>query len=456
MSAIFDGIVRALLVFGIVLLLAGRGNSAPVVDASNDVGGSSAALSLRPSNFWAQSFTATTDGLLMQIDVQVGKFAGATGDVQFELRPLVGGLPTLDDAGRLFASMISIDAIPVINALADPPAFVSVDVSAAGIHAKPGDQFAISLRRSGGSPVAAWRSRPNSYAGGVGYFRSLLSSPWSASVEELGFQSWIDSAPSAPYKLRVDPTFDVEYRPGTISSLHEGAEELIVGGVIGSTNFPEKRPIMEFPIGDLPADAIVQGAYLELDYYVSSGAPRIEIMGFAGDGLASFADATTAGTLLAVTGPTSASSSPVLPLEASFFASLAGQASHAGIRMRGLDGTEYVGFYASEDEFPTVLPPRLVIEYTLPGHADGDFNFDGVVDGVDLLEWQRGLPGSYGPTDLTKWKANFGLANSSLTTATPEPAAWVLAITAAAVAGGRRGRRSLMRIAFSTSCESPS
>jgi hypothetical protein len=417
---------------------------AATVDQVNDVGGSSAALFLMPSNFHAQSFTVGVDGLLSQIDVQVGKYAGATGDVRFELRPLVNGKPTLDDRGTLFMSTILINDIPVINSLADPPTFVSVDVSAAGIHAKPGDQFAISLRRSGSTPAAAWRSKPNSYAGGIGFFRSLLSSPWNATVEDYGFRTLIDPTPTAPYKLRTDATFDMQYRPstGSTKTLIDGEDSLAIGGFAGSTTFPEQRPILEFPLAGLPANAVISAAHLEFDWYVSSGEPRIEIMGYAGDGLASFGDVTAAGTLLGITEPTSASSSSELPIDANFVAGLVGQATHLGVRLRSLDLPEYVGFNATEDDFPTTLPPRLVIEYTLPGLL-GDFNQDEIVDGADFLQWQREYGGAFNAADLADWKANFGTAAGSGATAMPEPQGFALAAVALAAAAGSglRNRR---------------
>ncbi|MBX3426557.1 MAG: hypothetical protein KF688_12820 [Pirellulales bacterium] len=411
--------------------------AAPALDASNNVGGNSAALSLRPSNFWAQSFTVATDGLLSQIDVQLGKFAGAAGDVTLELRPLVGGLPAIDDKSRLFNTVISINDVPVINSLADPPPFVSVDLSSAGIHAKSGEQYAISMRRSGGDPVAAWRSKPNSYPGGTGFFRNLLNIPWSASVEELGFQTWIDPTPSTPYKYRVDATYDVQYRPGAVSSMIEGETALVIGGFPGDLSFPEQRPIMEFSLAGLPAGAVVQGAYLDLDFYVSSGAPRIEIVGFAGDGIPSLPDGTTPGTLLAVTDPTSAASSGQLPLNHSFIASLVGQATHAGVRLRSLDLPQYVGFTASDSTFSTSIPPRLVVEYTLPG-LQGDFNDDEIVDGADFLVWQRGYPGTYGAEELAAWQAGFGSAfpSASAAAAVPEPMAESAGLIAVICAAG--------------------
>ena len=36
--------------------------------------------------------------------------------------------------------------------------------------------------------------------------------------------------PTAPYKLRVDPTVDITYKPGTTPTLIEGEIVLYVGG----------------------------------------------------------------------------------------------------------------------------------------------------------------------------------------------------------------------------------
>jgi hypothetical protein len=397
---------------------------------SNDVGGGATQRDLRSSNFWAQSFTVTSEGLLSQVDVQLGKEAGTTGDVTFELRPLVGGSPTTSDRSRLFVSTININDVPVINSPADPPPFVSVDVSDAGIHAKPGDEYAVSMRRGGGFPSAEWRSRSNTYAGGTAFFRSSLASNWIPQTDDLGFRTWVDPTPSDPYKLRVDATYDVKYEPGTMS-LTDGDAALAVG------SSPENRPVMEFPIGGLPEGAVIEAAHLEFDFYVSSGAPRIEVRGFSGDGISSLSDATVTGTILATTGPTSASSPNEVPIDAGYVAALVGQASHLGVRMRSLDSFVYVGFTALEGH-NSLVPPRLVIEYTLPGLA-GDINEDGSVDAADYVAWRKngGTQQQY-----TEWKANFGQstgsgsgARSASETAVPESATLWAAITTVASLG---------------------
>jgi hypothetical protein len=313
----------------------------------------------------------------------------------------------------LFAGTININNVPVINSLADPPPYVSVDVSDAGLHVKPGEVYAISMRRSGGTPAAAWRSKPNTYAGGTGYFRSLLTSPWSPNTDDLGFQTWIDPTPTAPYKLRVDPTYDVKYMPGTVSTLTEGEASLVVGSA------PEERPLMEFPISGLPQGAVIQAAHLEFDWYVSSGAPRIEVRGFAGDGIASFPDATVVGTVLATTGPTTASSPNEIPIDSAYVASLVGQASHLGVRMRSLDSSIYVGFNALEAH-SSLVPPRLIIEYTLSQQLAGDFNNDGHVDAGDYVVLRKTGGTS---NQFATWRSHFGTSGSGLITnvAVPEP-----------------------------------
>jgi hypothetical protein len=64
----------------------------------------------------------------------------------------------------------------------------------------------------------------------------------------------------------------------------------------------------------------------------------------------------------------------------------------------------------------------------LPPQAEGDFNNDNVVDGADLLAWQRGeSPDPLSAGDLAAWKSHFGGLNSSATSkAAPEPNALAL------------------------------
>jgi len=68
----------------------------------------------------------------------------------------------------------------------------------------------------------------------------------------------------------------------------------------------------------------------------------------------------------------------------------------------------------------------------------GDFNNDGIVDGTDFLNWQRGeSPNPISVADLTAWQANYGASTASIA-AVPEPAALVLIALVAAI--GLTGR----------------
>ncbi|MCA9257801.1 MAG: hypothetical protein KDA61_01320 [Planctomycetales bacterium] len=68
----------------------------------------------------------------------------------------------------------------------------------------------------------------------------------------------------------------------------------------------------------------------------------------------------------------------------------------------------------------------------LPSYLAGDFNQDGVVDGADLLAWQRGessIP--YSAVDLTEWQSQLGATNSQASTSpVPEPCGMALALAA--------------------------
>ena len=217
---------------------------------------------------------------------------------------------------------------------------------------------------------------------------------------------------------------------------------LYIGGFPGDATFPEQRPILEYPITGLPAGAVIQAAHLEVQYNGSSGSPRIEITGFAGDGLASLSDGTVTGTLLATTGPTSASSSNILPIDASYISSLVGHSSYLGLRLRSLDLPEYVGFYTNESN-SALLPPRLVIEYSLP--IAGDYNHNGLVDAADYTVSRDSLgsssnlvadgdgDGIIGTGDYNVWKMHFGEHSGSgaaSAAAVPEPGSWLLFVAA--------------------------
>ena len=88
-----------------------------------------------------------------------------------------------------------------------------------------------------------------------------------------------------------------------------------------------------------------------------------------------------------------------------------------------------------------VTPSRLTVSYTAADDGAvidsfsiteiADFDGDGDVDGLDLLEWQQGdSPNPLSQTDLADWEANHGTGASPLTEPTkiPEPGGALLVL----------------------------
>jgi hypothetical protein len=87
---------------------------------------------------------------------------------------------------------------------------------------------------------------------------------------------------------------------------------------------------------------------------------------------------------------------------------------------------------------------------------EGDFDFDGDVDGADFLVWQRSIGSTtylaadgngnaiVDAADLALWSANYGATLPPPAAAVPEPAAavlFLLGLLAKTQARGRAGRR---------------
>jgi hypothetical protein len=73
---------------------------------------------------------------------------------------------------------------------------------------------------------------------------------------------------------------------------------------------------------------------------------------------------------------------------------------------------------------PTFFADRLFAPL-----RDGDFDFDGDVDGRDFLVWQQGNSpsGALSPSDLALWKLNYGAGTlAAAATSIPEPATWLI------------------------------
>ncbi|MEO2048854.1 MAG: hypothetical protein ABGX16_20040 [Pirellulales bacterium] len=66
----------------------------------------------------------------------------------------------------------------------------------------------------------------------------------------------------------------------------------------------------------------------------------------------------------------------------------------------------------------------------------GDYNGNGVLDGADMLAWQRGeSPDPLSAADLTLWEANYGSVAplEATSTAVPEPASELLVLVTVSI-----------------------
>jgi hypothetical protein len=106
-------------------------------------------------------------------------------------------------------------------------------------------------------------------------------------------------------------------------------------------------------------------------------------------------------------------------------------------------GTFYVGFRepAASGVLNSVAPP--IFDFYEPSAATGDFNGDGVVDGRDLLAWQRGeSPNSLSASDLALWQSQYGNGALAAVSAVPEPAVGMLLVALCGLLSATRIREA--------------
>lgn len=283
--------------------------------------------------------------------------------------------------------------------------------------------------------TANWQmgtSLPGVYAGPE---ESFL---WFTDVE------WTLTNLDAPTSLSIEPTYDAAYLMGETPQLVDGGTSLRIGGFPASSTTPIQEPVFEFPLTGIPRSADILSATLQLDPYVSSGAPRVEVVGFAGDGVASLRDGTIDGPVLAVTEPMSVSTYEDIELDPVYVESLLGGASHLGLRLASLDDYDYLGFDAMENTFSLSQPPTLVIEYVSDAQP-GDYNEDGVVDAADYTVWRDGDSLDSSPAGYDLWRSNYGVSAAAPWPPTqqpaPEPTAAMLLTLVSLGVVSRRNRR---------------
>lgn len=167
-----------------------------VLDQSHVVpAGATGDLAIITVQSLAQAFTVGVEGVLTEIDLQIYKNTGTTGDITLTIRTTTDGVPDPDDSLVLFEDVISLDDIPTIDNVFLEVPFTPVDVSSAGIAVAPGDMLAVSLSREGaGSPPwATWRQNGIVYDGGFSFQRANSSQSWSLIPGfYAGFQTYVD------------------------------------------------------------------------------------------------------------------------------------------------------------------------------------------------------------------------------------------------------------------------
>lgn len=187
----------------------------------------------------------------------------------------------------------------------------------------------------------------------------------------------------------------------------------------------DARVIIEFPLDTLPASAVLTAATLELDVNLrtTSGGvfPRVPVFGYQGDGVGELDDAGHVGFQLGLSEPLVNLGMTSVDLDVEFIAGLLGNTTHLGLVLMGDEN----GFQAGFDNF--IDTPVLNLTFS---SDPGDFDFDGDVDGIDFLKWQRGeSPTPNSAQDLMDWEQNYGAPSMlAAITAVPEPAAMGLAL----------------------------
>jgi len=237
----------------------------------------------------------------------------------------------------------------------------------------------------------------------------------------------VSRTPKTPYtQIDIIADVDGQYTVQT-GTLNTTATSALVG-----VDTMQREAWMEFPLASIPEGATIELAQLELRGFVSSGAPSLEIRRYSGNGTLELADGTVSSRIIAGTGPVSMDTGLLLDLDgAEIQQALSVGNSHLGLRLRGLDPIDYVGFYTKEASLGP--PPTLVIRYSLPALA-GDYNEDGSVSAEDYTIWRdrlgsaTSLPNDDTPgvgfDDFTRWKSHFGesiVSGSAAAEKVPEP-----------------------------------
>lgn len=244
--------------------------------------------------------------------------------------------------------------------------------------------------------------------------------------------------------IPIFPTFDVHAILSTPVQLFDGSTRVDVQ--IGTT-VPERRVILDFPLATIPPGATIESAILRLDPGGTVGQPRLEVFGYAGNGVPESSDVSALLNQIGLSDPvTSLDGFINVELDTEFIQSLVGTSSQLGMVLLSFDGNwlEFAATDSSNEPAPTLLI-TLAYQQTLAG----DFNADDFVDAADYSVWRDNLgsptegninnagDGLHGVdnADYAIWKSQFGNSDAAAAfaglgansrrsqVAVPEPAA---------------------------------
>jgi hypothetical protein len=182
----------------LIMLLANRCLSAPVLDQSHIITQSVGGLITVGDFTPGQTFTVGAAGLLSQIDLQIGRDAGALDNLSLEIWPTSSGSPT--GSSPLFSASIPASSVPVAGPSTTLP-FTSVNLASGNLAVAPGQTYAAVLRGvpDFDEPHAFWNWGNPGYSLGTPV-STAFGHPWEveSSQYDFGFRTWVTPPPGPP------------------------------------------------------------------------------------------------------------------------------------------------------------------------------------------------------------------------------------------------------------------
>lgn len=214
----------------------------------------------------------------------------------------------------------------------------------------------------------------------------------------------------------------------------------------------DARGLLEFQLGEIPVGANVTSAKIRLDFnQLTSGGgdgPRIFFHGYAGDGVATAADASSPLNQIGASDIITEFEPLEVALDAAYIQSLVDQGTtHLGLMLRG-ENNGHRAHFLTWEEGDAISVPLLTIEFEQPG----DFNGDTFVNGDDYQEWTGRFGADLDGQDFLAWQRGFD--GSSSAAAVPEPGTIGLAV-AFALLGAAMPTKATRRARVRASAESP-